>query len=341
MTLIQKGRPVWLFLLIAVVGSNLLLYTTPFGLSLITPEAQGVVLGSLLDLLLVTPILFMLYRQKFSLKTAIVVAAFGCVLLRLIVPAPILAPYASITWVGIGIEVAIILFELYIIVACIRYVPKLRAHMKASTLPTIFAFSEGFERYMNKQPLVHIIASELVMFYYALFSWKKQPYEGITLYKNTSYIAFQLMIIHALIIESIGLHYWLHSKMPLVSWVLLAVNIYGLFFLLADMQVLRLHPMHFKHNQLYVSLGLMQRAVIDCRQIEEIIVGSEHDHKMYKKQTAHFIVREFEEAVPDIVLKMKSPQKVTLMMGFERHYDYIAIKSDDAAALKEAITARM
>lgn len=61
---VQKGSKVWLLLLALVLLSNLVLYHTDFGLSLLPEEAQAVVLGSLFDFVITIPVLFMLYQKN-------------------------------------------------------------------------------------------------------------------------------------------------------------------------------------------------------------------------------------------------------------------------------------
>ena len=47
------------------------------------------------------------------------------------------------------------------------------------------------------------------------------------------------MIIHATLIESIGFHYLFHQWNPVVAWVLLILNVYAMFYFLAEIQAMR------------------------------------------------------------------------------------------------------
>lgn len=167
------------------------------------------------------------------------------------------------------------------------------------------------------------------MLYYALASWKTPVRDGITMYKQSSFIAFQMMLIHAIAIETIGLHYWLHTQAPVVSIILLIFNIYSIFFFLGDLQALRLNPIYATERTLYISLGLMKRAKIDFDNIESIVDDPELLQQQRSKNTAEFIVRDFEKVYPDMILKMKTPQQVTGFMGVDKVYDYVAIKCDE------------
>lgn len=337
MTFIEKGRPIWLSMLLLVLASNVVLYQTQLGMSILPEQSKGVVLGSLFDLIIMLPLFFMLTMRKFSIKTVILVAAFGCILARLIIPSSMLEPYVAVTWVGIVVEVAVVAFEILLILTFVRYIPKIRATVKCSHLPVIFSFHEAVEQHVTKNPIIKVLCSELFMFYYALFAWKKKAPQGITLHKNSSYIAFMIMIIHAIVIETLGIHWWLHDKSAIVSIILLVLNVYSIFFFLGDINAVRLNPIYFTHDSMYISFGLMKRAKIDYSNIEVIIEDREQLEKKIKKDTLDFIANDFEIAQPQMILKMKTPVTATLFMGIEKQYSKVAIRCDQPELLKEKL----
>jgi len=337
MMVIEKGRPIWISLLIMVLLSNIMLYNTQLGASILPAETKGVVFGSLLDLILVMPLLFMLSKRKFSIKTAILTAATGCILARILIPNVILKPFMAVTWAGIAIEVIVIAFELLLIVTFVRYLPRILSSVKKSLLPMNFAFPAAVDRYVKKNPLVQVLCSELFMFYYAVFAWKKKVPEGISLHKNTSYMAFMLLIIHGIVLETLGLHWWLHEKSMILSIVLLVLNIYSVFFFLAEMNAVRLNPIHLTEDAMYISFGISKRAKILYEDIEMIIEEHEELEKKLQADTLSFIAREFEDGKPQMILKLKRPVKASLLMGFEKEYTKIAIRCDQPTELKMAL----
>lgn len=335
--LVSKQRnSIWLVLLLLVVCSNIALYQTSLYERTGANNEPDVVLGSLLDLLIITPILLMLYLKKFSWKLAIAFIAAGCIIARLAIPLEHLAPYQFVVTGGLLVEAAIIAFELTVLIGFVLFIPKLIKQVRTDERPTLFAYKSIVEKRSSNR-IVHVLADELLVFYYAFASWRKQPQPGITLHKNSSYIAVQVMIIHALVLESLGLHWWLHSKAPMLSTILLILNVYGLFFLLADLQVMRLHPIRTTDKGIYISQGLMKRTYIPFEAIEEIITDPEQLALKKQKNRAEFICRDFEEVFPQFLLKMKAPHKIEMMYGFKKHYDYIAIKCDAPIELLETI----
>ncbi|PHA01855.1 beta-carotene 15,15'-monooxygenase [Bacillus pseudomycoides] len=341
MYVIKRGKYIWLLLFFAILCSNYLLYHTHIGNNLLPLETNGVVLGSLFDLVIMLPLLIMLYSKKFSVKTAIILSATGCILARLLIPNHLLEPFVAITWTGIVVEAALIIFEIILIVTFVRYMPKIVRKVKMSELPVVFSFPHAIDEYVKKNPIIHAICSEAMMFYYAFFSWKKTPLTGITLYKNSSYIAFQIMMIHAIVIETLGFHWWLHDKSMVISIILLVLNIYSVIFFLADIQAIRLNPIYINNESMFLSLGLLKRTEIQFENIECIIEDPVILESKLSKDTIDFIVRDFEKVYPDMILKMKKPVRATLFMGTQKEYSQIAIRSDNPTQLKKIILSKM
>lgn len=335
---IQRKQYIWLALLMLVVGTNYAVYNTALFDTFGVAQSETVVLGSLLDLLIVSPILVLLFIRGFSFKLLIGVAALGCVLARLVIPDYMLAPYNTFTLAGIALEALLITVEIILLVTSIRYTPKIVAHVKGSREPLMFAYNEAVARYTKNNPLIRFLSSDLLVLYYAFATWKKAPSNGISIHQNSSFIALQIMMIHAIAIESVGIHWWLHSKAPILSIILLIVNIYGIIFLLGDLQAMRLNRVQMKRDGFYISLGLMKRAYIQYDNIDSIILENEQLQQKKSKDCAEFIVRDFEKVYPQFILKMKDKQTVQSLYGFKKRYQYVAIKCDTPNELMEIIS---
>ncbi|MBG9694301.1 beta-carotene 15,15'-monooxygenase [Lysinibacillus sp. fkY74-1] len=341
MMVLRKKQNIWLALLFIVLVSNYTLYNSGLGSVILPIETNGVVLGSLIDLVVVIPILWMLYKGKFSLKQSILLVAIGCIAARFIIPIEHLQPFVAVTWAGFALEGIIIVLEILLIATLVRYLPRVLADVRASSLPDIFSFSKAVEKQFPQHPVIQMICSDLLVLYYGVASWKRQERLGFTLHKNSSYIAFQLMIIHGIAIETIGIHWWLHEKSMILSIVLLILNIYSVIFLIADMQAIRLNPVYVTDETIYISLGLMKRTEIDFNKIEEVIEDKGQLEGKLSKDTIDFVARDFGEAYPHVILKMKEPVEVTFMLGIKKHYNQVAIKVDQSQEFKQMLQLRM
>jgi len=329
-----------LFLLLLVISSNYVLYHSSFGLQSLPGDFNGVVVGSILDLSLVAPLLFLAWQRKFSLKYFIVLMATGLIAARFIIPSEYLASFQSVMWLGVGIEGLLILFELSLLFMLVKNVPPILRRIKSSSFPLLFSFSRAINEKFPNQTFIHILCSEMLMFYYAFGTWKKQPSnEGntFTLYKHSSFITFQIMIIHAIVIETLGLHWLLHNTSMILSIILLILNIYSIVFFIGDIQALRLNPLRVDNDRLYVSFGLAKRMEIRFQDIEEIIEDTHILEQKIPSTTIEFIARDFETVHPDLLLILKSPIEATLFMGIKKKYQQVAIRIDDSHAFKKIV----
>lgn len=335
MTIIARKKNLWILFGLLVILSNVLLYRTSFGLSMLTVEERGVVIGSLLDFAIIVPLALMLAHDRVSVKKFILYAASGCIAARFIIPMDFLEPFVMFTWLGFAIEGAILLLEISLVLSLFIYMPKIVRFVKSSSLPLVFTFPEAINRFIRSHRIVQIISSELLMFYYAFGTWRQKEQPGITLYKNTSYVAMQLMIIHAIILETLGIHWWLHGVAPIVSFVLLLLNVYSIFFFLGDLQAMRLTPIVFEDNQLYISAGLMKHTKIPYHLIEEVVTDPTILEQKLKKDTLQFIVRDFEILQPQVILRMKEPITATYYLGVQKKYTTVAIRVDQPRFLQQ------
>ncbi|MDZ5610620.1 hypothetical protein U2I54_27385 [Bacillus pseudomycoides] len=98
------------------------------------------------------------------------------------------------------------------------------------------------------------------------------------------------MMIHAIVIETLGIHWWLHDKSIIISIILLVLNIYSVVYFLVNIQTIRLNPMYINERSMYFSLGLLKRAEIDFNDIECVIEDSMILKSKLSKDTIDFIV---------------------------------------------------
>ncbi|AZU61913.1 beta-carotene 15,15'-monooxygenase [Neobacillus mesonae] len=337
-------RNIWLFLLLMVLSANYSLYHTPFGNQILPEEPHAVVIASMIDLAVVAPILLMAWKRKLEWKNLIIGIAGGLILVRFLIPMEYLAPFEAVTWIGFAVEGGLLLLEFLLIVTIVKFVPKLIRSVKSSSLPVTFAFSKAVDEQMKPHPLIRIICSEMLMFYYAFATWRKKTPTStneFTLHQKSSLIAMQIMLIHAVVLETVGLHWFFHEKSIILSIVLLILNLYTVLFFIGDIQAVRHNPIVLSDEKLYLSLGLMKRMEIKWTEIENLIENPEQLKQKLSKNTIDFIARDFDEVHPDVILKLKQPSPVTLIMGMKKEFDQVAIRVDEPLEFKALLREKL
>ncbi|MCR8849810.1 hypothetical protein NQ095_15430 [Rossellomorea sp. SC111] len=150
------------------------------------------------------------------------------------------------------------------------------------------------------------------------------------MHHKTSAIAMNIMLIHAVAIETIGLHWWLHSKIPVLSFILLVLNVYSILLVLAEIQITRLHPVEVKNAEMHIAQGLRQRLILSLSNIDRIEWGE----KKPNKDTMVFMQKDFEEIHPQLILFLKEPVEATQFMGRKEEVFKVAMRVDDPEKLK-------
>ncbi|CAM3137675.1 beta-carotene 15,15'-monooxygenase [Filibacter tadaridae] len=325
----------WLFglLLLLVLVSNFLVYR----LSIIPmpADSKGVVIGSLIDFFIVAPLLIiaMTRNKGFSVKRFITFMVLGIVAARFVIPAAYFKPFAFIPYAAIGFEGILLVAEIGLIVLLLKHVPTIAREIKEGNTSVLFAFPEKVKDRVSAQPVITLIAAEALMFYYAFASWKQQPSiqeKAFSLHQKTSLIAFNIMLIHAIVIETLGFHWWLHDKSIILSIVLLILNIYSVIYVIADIQTVRLNPLTVEDDRIRVSLGLGKRMEIPFDAITRIDWGEKAASTNIKEEgIIDFIARDFEELKPQCVIHFDQPQQATLFLGMKKEFHAAAIRVDE------------
>ncbi|MER1957196.1 MAG: hypothetical protein ABS942_07445 [Solibacillus sp.] len=330
---IQKvSRYKWLLAAVIVLVGNAVAFQLSFIHTLTEVEVRGMVIGSLVDCAVVAPALLLLHMKKWSLKKAVIFAAGGIVLARFIIPASFLEPFRYLTGTAFAIEACLIVIELCILIAFVKYVPSIIHAVKEQQEQTVFAFPKLVAEKAKGNPIISVLASEILVFYYAFLSWRKPAdATGFTVYKNTMYVPMLVMIFHAALFEAVAFHWFFHDRLPILAWVHTILSIYGIIFLIADARALVLNPTKLMGQKLYISNGLMKRAAIYVGHIEAIHDAFESDEVYHMKVLGNT------DDQPAFVLEFKAPQTIHFVGGFEKKVKYVGVYADDAVALKKQL----
>ncbi len=328
----QTNYAKWaLFMLLLVLGSNLMLYRSPLSHTFIPDETFWMVAGSLVDFAVVAPLL-LLASFRLTAKQLIACIAGGFLAAKFVIPALYFEPFTAFFYIGIGLEVLVLFAEIALLFLLTVHIPAIRRSMKRQSGSPLFTLMPAVQEKIKPNPLIAVILSEALAFYYAFFTWRKTPEESpsaISLHKNTSAIAFYIMLIHAIVIETIGIHWWLHEKSAVLSIVLLILNIYSVIYFLGEIQAIRLNPLTIKDGILNVSLGLSKRISVPLHAIQSIRWGAE-----VADDAIEFVAKDFEEPVPQVLIDFKTPQQATLFYGRTKSVSQIALKVDDPNRLR-------
>lgn len=336
----------FLVLSFLVIGSNVILYKTSF----FQPVPNSVVLGSMFDFLLVVPLLtyYFIIRKRYSWKLTLLVALLSYGLASYIIPNTLLDNFSVVPKAFLLLEAGFIIIELSLLILVLKKFPKVKKTLMElpAEIPFLIKIKRAVNMHFVQSRLVDAVVSEVTMLYYALFSWRDAALNAdnaFTYHKNTSYVALQLMLIHALIIESVGLHYFFSQMNHTVSLILLLLNIYSILFIIGQMQAVKKVPLIVTDQSLIICIGFMKELELPFSAIQEIRTyeGPNEIPSSEKKYTFEARVSDFIPEKPAIELLLKKTVQSAIIYGFRKNVTRVLIKVDHSSELKRQIEQKM
>ncbi|RFU63476.1 hypothetical protein [Peribacillus glennii] len=341
-----QSRKTWVLLglIVLVLLSNIILHQQ----AALEPLPKWAVFGSLLDFIISIPLLvyFLVLRKKYSAKWILPVIAGGFFLAGFIIPDRQLVQFEFVTWVIYGVVALFILLEIYLLSAVVKKVPQLISTWKKVRSQEPFfmlALQKTGREVFEGKNVLDFIAFDISLYHYGLFSWRSAGREKVdgeyfTYHKNTGYLAFVIMIIHALVLESVGFHFWIHGMNPMASWIMLALNVYGILYILADYQTVKLCPLRIKDGNMTMQIGISRHLelplelISDIREFEERTISKEEQKKIFSVSLAEFIPEH-----PQYEILLKEPVMAGSAYGIKRIIEKIHIRVDDPQAFYRAV----
>ncbi|WP_421378774.1 hypothetical protein ACOJQI_13735 [Bacillus salacetis] len=343
-----KPKKRWLLFLLL----SALVLVTNYTVYRLDEVPEGMAIGSLVDLMIIIPLMayFFIIRRNHSAKALSLVIAAGYGAAWLIIPNEHLAALPFFKYLLIAAEGAFLLLELYIAIKIIKALPSVWRHTKHLKSESGDFFPHRLEKAVHRNmsaPLfIKVYLTELSLFYYSLFSWKKKASitsNSFTIHQKGSCIALYVMLIHAVLIESIGLHYFLHQWNPIISWILLILNGYSILFFLAQIQGFRLNPVKITDEDLIIRIGFASRINIPLSCIAAVSQynGPEKLRKAREKITFQAIAPDFMPEKPQFEIILKEPQTAHYLYGFTKKVSQIHIKLDDPSSFKASLLGKL
>lgn len=308
------------------------------------PLPEHISIASIIDFLVVIPLLayFLIIRNRYSIKYLTLVVLAGYFTAKVIVP---LQQIQLFSHVSVLLITFILFIELYLF--CIMAYKAKKTIIYYRKIDGSLPFPEKLRCAFSDQNRLNrgleIVLSELTMLYFAFFSWKNKTThiedKQYTYHKKTAAIAFRIMLIHALFVESIGFHYLLMQWSEVVACFALLLNLYMLIFLLADIQAIRTCPYLLSKKELKLRNGLTMEVNIALDNIQSIArySGPEQLSVEEKERTFDGVVQEFIKEKPTFQIKLYSPVTMRMMFGFEKKIDNVHLSVDEGNLFYEAL----
>lgn len=326
----NAGKYIGILLVIMVIMSNMSIHYLWKN-----PIASEVLIFSFVDFVVTIPLLIILFllRKRLTVKRVLFTISFGYVSAILLLPNQLWIQYPA-TQYGFYICSALIIILLY------RTVVEIRTKLNHTPVQG-FLFSTKLQHaitsYEKPSRLTAIFISEISMLYYSIFSWRQKPIKAVengsvfTLHTKTSTIALYIMMIHACILEAFAFHFLLHAWSKPVAIILLILNIYGVLFLLAQIQSIRLCPVLLRNDTLHIQAGEMKKIHVPLDNIKHIHICKQ-PLKLSRKERKYLfdaVLQDLGNDSPIIEIELHSEVQAEMHYGLKQKVRKIHIRPDD------------
>ncbi|WP_026568284.1 hypothetical protein [Bacillus sp. UNC41MFS5] len=334
---LSKNKWLWFTVILSlVIGSNLLIYR----LESLGPLPTGMAIGSLLDFIITIPLLvyFFIIRKHYSLKYILPVMIAGYGVAVLVIPHHLLSSYSFVKYILLAVEAAFFLLELYVVIQLLAKIPAIVKSYRKSEIeiPTFsYRMEQAWDQHLKSSRVQEIFFSDVKMYYYSLFSWRRKPTildeRMYTYHKKTGTITLYVMLIHALVLESVGFHFLLHSWSPLVAIIALVLNVYTLLFFLAEIQAIRHCPIMITDRHLYLQVGIIKQLIVPLQEIKDIYPydGPETVTKEESKQIFDAVLADFFKEKPQFEVEFFHPVEARFIYGFKKKVTKAHLRLDE------------
>ncbi len=345
---LKKNRSIYLFAFLAllILGSNYtLMIIQPFG-----PITEPLILASLFDLTIVLPLFFYLFvvRNRLSLITLLPVIIGGFWFAYFIVPSHELAIFDYLKYGIFALEGLFIVIELFLAAMLLGKIPVLYQHYKTQKEINYFfpaAIRTALKTTFGQKKVIDILVYDFTIFYYGFFAWKKKWVDSahacsFTIHRNSGYFGLFIMLVHAMVIEVIGVHFLIaHFWSPTAAWIFTALDVYALLLIIADYQAVRLSPIVIKDGALFAQVGIRREIVVDLKKIKSIqpTITGKKERAREKDSFAITLPNLFEED-PQFEIVLTEPALAYLPFGFKREMTKLYVTVDDKEAFSQEIS---
>ncbi len=294
-------------------------------------NAELLSLALTIDLAVLIPALFYLIMRRGGISALSVIPVFvvAIVLATLIIP-PEHHRYLDL------VKLALVPLELFV-VAWIAYRAFLIMRDQSRSVNPDFVDSirTVLQRQIRPGFVSSLFASEISMFYYAFCGWGRPAQAGasdgaFTYHKKSGYAAVVWVFVFLILMEAVVIHLVLQRWSVVAAWVLTILSIYGLLFILADLNAVRLRPILVDDEFLYLRIGLRWNAKIHRRSIAGVRTIRSVDGDAENLNAALL-------GFPNVEIRFEEPQEIVGLYGFTKRVPGVSVAVDEPRALQDVL----
>ena len=273
---------------------------------------------------------FFLLVRRARLTPWVLVPVFlsGLLAARLVLPAAERATLGAF-------ERLVPLVELALLAVLAARVHRLRGELRLARTQTsdaLDAWESALLRTLGSRVAAAIFVTEIGVLAHALGGWRRAPppaAQGMRVFayhRRRGYPALLGTILVLLVFESVGLHLVVSRFSTTLAWLLTALGLYGLLWLLGDLNAARLRPLIVEAGALHLRAALRWRATVPLDRIEAV---GDAPPPAGESRVSFALM-----GAPDFWLRTAEAIEVRGFFGLTRRVRWLGVAVEDPRALR-------
>ena len=292
------------------------------------------------DLAIGIPLLYYLLvaRRKFLPLSGIVpVFIFTVLAIRFILPPSQQSYLRYGDFLILAVELSVTVFVAFKLRDIVREVRSSRH----DSIYFIDALRTGLRTSFRNDSLAAILATEVSVLYLAFVGWFasfRTSRRGVSVHeyhRNSSFGFLLWPLIVLVLIETSLLHLVIGIWTQTGAWILTAINVYTVLWMVGHFHAARLQPIVVTDNYIYLRTGVIWRSRVTLSNIAELRKPTPADSKTPGYANLSLI------GSPDIVVVLDEAHEVEGLFAKKKEVSLIGISMDDTGAFLEDVGSRL
>ncbi|WP_017731598.1 hypothetical protein [Nafulsella turpanensis] len=280
--------------------------------------------------------LFLIRKKKVPNTTAVPFFIGGLLLATFLLPESYHF-YTDLLWKYAFplIELSVLSMVVYKTAQVIRTFRKERG-----SVDFLSVFRSSAAKVLGSQRIANVLATEVAVFYYGLFSWRKSnslPALQFSYHKENGATAVYAVIIFLLLIETAAIHFIADLWSPPLAWILTISSMYACLQLLGHLKAMRQRPVAIGRKSIHIRYGLMGDGEVPFDSIESIRFAQEVPEE---KGVYHLSLLKILEPY-NMEIKLKKSLSLFSMYGIRKEYHTLLLNIDKKKTFKEIIEEKL
>ena len=289
--------------------------------------------GLTFDMTISIPILYYFLARKRKLPKALLIPIF---MLSLIAAALILPRHHRqfldlIKHAIFPIEAFITAYFIFKITRVVKEYKRLKPK---GGLGFSVILKECLKKTIGHGKVPEILGTEISMLYYGLFAWKRPKQTGenaFTAYKKSGYGSIVGGLAFLSLSEVLAFHVLFMQINTIAAWIIFALNLYGIIFILADFNACRREPTYMEDERLYINAGIRWKAVIPVKDIKSVELSNESLRGKQILRATTIL------SGPNLVIVLEKTHKADGPYGIRKNFDKILLNLDEPQRFKQLL----